>query len=204
LQESEFERVGDDVTRSVDTRVIAATNRNLEKLVLDGDFREDLFYRISVFPIEVPPLRKRPDDVVQLAQHFLEQTCTDFGRKSLHLTKAQANALEAYDWPGNVRELKNVIERAVILTKGETLRLDLSMPATLQSSTNAGVQAPSKHDDLMTEDQMRDLQKQNLRKALEQSNWRVSGKEGAAALLGIRPTTLSDRIKSFGLKKPRR
>ena len=204
LQESEFERVGDDVTRSVDTRVIAATNRNLEKLVLDGDFREDLFYRISVFPIEVPPLRKRPDDVVQLAQHFLEQTCTDFGRKSLHLTKAQANALEAYDWPGNVRELKNVIERAVILTKGETLRLDLSMPATLQSSTNAGVQAPSKHGDLMTEDQMRDLQKQNLRKALEQSNWRVSGKEGAAALLGIRPTTLSDRIKSFGLKKPRR
>ena len=147
---------------------------------------------------------KRPDDVVQLAQHFLEQTCTDFGRKSLHLTKAQANALEAYDWPGNVRELKNVIERAVILTKGETLRLDLSMPATLQSSTNAGVQAPSKHGDLMTEDQMRDLQKQNLRKALEQSNWRVSGKEGAAALLGIRPTTLSDRIKSFGLKKPRR
>ncbi|MBT5220325.1 MAG: sigma 54-interacting transcriptional regulator [Woeseia sp.] len=204
LQESEFERVGDDVTRSVDTRVIAATNRNLEKLVLDGNFREDLFYRISVFPIEVPPLRKRPDDVVQLAQHFLEQTCTDFGRKSLHLTKAQANALEVYDWPGNVRELKNVIERAVILTKGEALRLDLSMPATLQSSTNAGVQAPYNYGDLLTEDQMRGLQKQNLRKALEQCNWRVSGKEGAAALLGIRPTTLSDRIKSFGLKKPRR
>ena len=106
LQESEFEKVGDDRTRSVDVRVIAATNRNLEKLVMDGEFREDLFYRLSVFPIEVPPLRERREDVVQLARHFLEQTCADFGRDTLRLTRSQAAAIESYDWPGNVRELK--------------------------------------------------------------------------------------------------
>ena len=127
LQESEFERVGDDITRSVDVRVIAATNRNLEELVIAGKFREDLFYRLSVFPIEVPPLRKRPEDVIQLAQHFLESICHDFGKAPLKLTRTQAAAISAYDWPGNVRELKNVIERAVILSKGRTLRLDFSI-----------------------------------------------------------------------------
>ena len=114
LQESEFERVGDDVTRSVDVRVIAATNRNLEQLIVNGEFREDLFYRLSVFPVEVPPLRERGDDIIQLAQYFLEQTCKDFGRDTLTLTRSQAAHLKSYDWPGNVRELKNVIERAVI------------------------------------------------------------------------------------------
>ena len=131
LQESEFERVGDDITRTADVRVIAATNRNLEQLVIDGEFREDLFYRLSVFPIEVPPLRKRPEDVVQLAQHFLQQTCNDFGRKPMTLTNRQAEFIKQYDWPGNVRELKNVIERAVILSRGNVLRLYLSLPATV-------------------------------------------------------------------------
>jgi uncharacterized membrane protein YdjX (TVP38/TMEM64 family) len=116
LQESEFERVGDDVTRSVDVRVIAATNRDLERRIVEGHFREDLFYRLSVFPIEVPPLRG--DDVIQLAQEFLNKTCKDFGREPMTLTRGQANKLRAYDWPGNVRELKNVIERAVILSRG--------------------------------------------------------------------------------------
>jgi len=128
LQENEFERIGDDITRSVDVRVIAATNRNLEELMVAGKFREDLFYRLSVFPIEVPPLRDRREDVIQLAQHFLESICNDFGRPQLKLTRGQAAAINAYDWPGNIRELKNVIERAVILSKGSTLRLDLSMP----------------------------------------------------------------------------
>jgi len=128
LQESEFERVGDDVTRRVDVRVIAATNRDLEALVEKGRFREDLYYRLSVFPIEVPPLRKRKDDAVQLAQHFLEQSCKDFGRKPLKLTRRQVETIQRYDWPGNVRELKNVIERAVILSRGDSLRLDLSLP----------------------------------------------------------------------------
>ena len=121
LQESEFERVGDDVTRSVDVRVVAATNKNLEQSIVDGEFREDLFYRLSVFPIEVPPLRERGDDIIQLAQDFLDKTTKDFGREAMTLTRGQANKLRNYDWPGNVRELKNVIERAVILSPGNVL-----------------------------------------------------------------------------------
>jgi len=205
LQESEFERVGDDITKTVDVRVIAATNRDLERLVMSGSFREDLFYRLSVFPIEVPPLRKRGDDVIQLAQHFLETTCNDFGRKTMMLTKSQGDEIRAYDWPGNVRELKNVIERAVILSQGNVLRLDLSLP---DGSARTG--DPAEKDDstsgqtILTEQKLKELQKRNLLAALAQANWRVSGKDGAAELLGVRPTTLTDRIKSFGLRKPRR
>ncbi len=203
LQESEFERVGDDVTRSVDVRVIAATNRDLEKLVLAGEFREDLFYRLSVFPIEVPPLRRRRDDLLQLAQHFLDQTASEFGRAPFKLTRAQADAIQSYDWPGNVRELKNVIERAVILSQGSTLRLDLSLPNAAVSERVTASTAPAE-DRVLTEKQMRELQKQNILAALRASNWRVSGKEGAAERLGVRPTTLADRIKSFGIRRPRR
>lgn len=203
LQESEFERVGDDITRSVDVRVIAATNRNLEALVIAGEFREDLFYRLSVFPIEVPPLRKRAEDIVQLAQHFLTQTCNDFGRKPLKLTRSQAESIRQYDWPGNVRELKNVIERAVILSKGSSLRLDLSLPDG--SATSDDEAAPTSPDasQVLTEKQIRELQKQNLIAALKQTNGRVSGENGAAELLGIKPTTLADRIKAYGIRKTR-
>jgi len=201
LQESEFERVGDDVTRSVDVRVIAATNRNLEQLIVDGEFREDLFYRLSVFPVEVPPLRERGDDIVQLAQHFLEQTCKDFGREMLTLTRAQAVNLKAYSWPGNVRELKNVIERAVILSPSKVLRLDLSMPGFSPEETATDSVAPST-DDVLTEKEMRDYQKRNTVKALEEANWKVSGKGGAAELLGVRPTTLADRIRTYKIKRP--
>ncbi len=204
LQESEFEKVGDDRTRSVDVRVIAATNRNLEKLVMDGEFREDLFYRLSVFPIEVPPLRDRRGDLVPLAQHFLEQTAAEFGRDPYRLTRAQAEAIEAYDWPGNVRELKNVIERAVILSKGNVLRLDLSLPQGRVDSTMPSAAPHAEPQGVLTEKQMRELQKQNLLAALKQTDWRVSGKQGAAALLGVKPTTLADRIKSFGIRRPGR
>ena len=133
LQESEYERVGDDRTHTVDVRVIAATNRDLEKAVADGSFREDLFYRLSVFPIEVPPLRARGDDVLQIASHFLERTCQEFGHRPLTLSKQQAALLKRYDWPGNIRELKNVIERAVILSRGKVLRLDLAMSDILNA-----------------------------------------------------------------------
>ncbi|MGI9232013.1 MAG: sigma 54-interacting transcriptional regulator [Woeseiaceae bacterium] len=201
LQESEFERVGDDVTRSVDVRVIAATNRNLEELIVEGRFREDLFYRLSVFPVEVPALRERGDDVVQLAQHFLEQTCKDFGREILTLTRAQTANLRAYDWPGNVRELKNVIERAVILSQGKVLRLDLSMP-TLRTESAGSNENNDEKSEILTDKQIRELQKANLIKALEQTNWRVSGPGGAATLLGVRPTTLADRIRSYKIKRP--
>ena len=139
LQESEYERVGDDRTHAVDVRVVAATNRDLERAVADGRFREDLYYRLSVFPIDVPPLRERGDDVVQIASHFLERTCQEFGHAPLTLSKQQAALLKHYDWPGNIRELKNVIERAVILSRGKVLRLDLAMSDILN--------APAVHDD---------------------------------------------------------
>jgi len=201
LQESEFERVGDDVTRSVDVRVIAATNRDLEQHIVDGKFREDLFYRLSVFPIEVPPLRERGEDVIQLAQDFLTNTCKDFGREPMTLTRGQANKLRDYDWPGNVRELKNVIERAVILSPGNVLRLDASLPeVTADAPGTAGETPPD--PGFLTEQEMREFHKKNTIAALEQANWRVSGPGGAADLLGIKPTTLADRIRVLGIRKP--
>lgn len=203
LQESEFERVGDDITRSVDVRVIAATNRNLEQLIVDGEFREDLFYRLSVFPVDVPPLRERGEDIVQLAQHFLEQTCKDFGREALTLTRAQTANLRAYDWPGNIRELKNVIERAVILSTGKVLRLDLSMPG-LKADPGVAAASTTESTDVLTEKEIRALEKRNLEKALLQTNYKVSGKGGAAELLGIRPTTLADRVRAWKIKRPAR
>ncbi len=203
LQESEFERVGDDVTRSVDIRIIAATNRNLEQLIVDGKFREDLFYRLSVFPIEVPPLRERGEDVVQLAQHFLKQTCTDFGREELTLTRTQTENLRAYDWPGNVRELKNVIERAVILSAGKVLRLDLSMPG-LKGNADSVIMPSPANGEVLSESDMRKFQKNNIVMALKQSNWKVSGVGGAAELLGVKPTTLADRIRTYEISRPAR
>ena len=201
LQESEFERVGDDVTRSVDVRVIVATNKNLEQLIVDGKFREDLFYRLSVFPVDVPPLRERGEDIVQLAQHFLLQTCIDFGREALTLTRAQTANLRNYSWPGNVRELKNVIERAVILSSGKVLRLDLSMPG-LKANIDDIADAAAGSDEVLNEKDMREFQKNNIVKALKQSDWKVSGSAGAAELLGVRPTTLADRIRTLKIKKP--
>jgi PAS domain S-box-containing protein len=202
LQEGEFERVGDDITRSVDVRVIAATNRNMEELMVAGNFREDLFYRLSVFPIEVPPLRERPEDVIQLARHFLENICNDFGLPPYKLTHSHAKTISAYDWPGNVRELKNVMERAVILSKGHTLRLDLSMPdmhPALPESQDTPDEIALPR--ILTDKQMREMQKRNIVAALDATNWKVSGKGGSAELLDVRPTTLYDRLKAFGIKR---
>jgi PAS domain S-box-containing protein len=204
LQEKEFERVGEDRSRKVDVRVIAATNKDLEKAVEAGEFREDLYYRLSVFPVQVPPLRKRGDDVVMLAVHFLEQVCREFGRPDLSLTQNQVEALCRYDWPGNVRELKNVIERAVILSNGKVLRLDLSLRET-------GLGPPTPHDvpmidsadkPYLTDQEMKAKFRENLLAALSASEWRISGQQGAAKLLGMKPSTLTDRMRSMGLKKP--
>ncbi|MFK8052303.1 MAG: sigma 54-interacting transcriptional regulator [Woeseiaceae bacterium] len=206
LQENEFERVGDDQTRKVDVRVVAATNRDLQQAVAAGEFREDLYYRLSVFPIDVPPLRDRQEDVVALARHFLQQTTKDFGRHELQLTQRQADSLREYAWPGNVRELKNVIERAVILSRGKSLRLDLSIPEAIDEIDEAaGVIAPSLQSEateVMTDAEVREFARQNTLAALEKADWKVSGPGGAAELLRIRPSTLSDRVRSLGLNKP--
>ena len=203
LQESEYERVGDDHTHSVDVRVIAATNRDLEQAVEQGRFREDLYYRLSVFPIEVPPLRERGDDVVQLASHFLEKTCQEFGHRPLTLSKQQAALLKRYDWPGNIRELKNVIERAVILSRGKVLRLDLAMSDILNAPHAEQDHGETAMERVLTDSEVRDLERQNVVRALRACNGRVSGPNGAAKLLGIKPTTLTDRIRKFRIPKVR-
>jgi len=204
LQESEYERVGDEATHRVDVRVIAATNRDLEEAVAEGRFREDLYYRLSVFPIDVPPLRERSDDVVQLASHFLERTCKDFGHRPLTLSRQQAALLKRYDWPGNVRELKNVIERAVILSQGKVLRLDLAMANIFENGPQARpADAVEPARAVMTEADLRELEKNNMLNALRLADWRVSGPNGAAQLLGIKPTTFTDRMRKYGISRPR-
>ncbi|MEQ8516479.1 MAG: sigma 54-interacting transcriptional regulator [Chromatocurvus sp.] len=199
LQESEFERVGDDRTIRVDVRVVAATNRDLAAEVRAGRFREDLFYRLSVFPIEVPALRERRSDIGVLAKHFVDLACVELRKDKLRISRRQIEQLEAHSWPGNVRELKNVIERAVILSRGKKLRLDLAPPQPKRRG-----EIVSQHDDqdFLTEEEFTRFEKENLRSALDFADWRISGSEGAAALLGIKPSTLAYRMKRLGLAKP--
>ena len=205
LQESEYERVGDDTTRAVDVRVIAATNRDLEQAVAQGAFREDLYYRLSVFPIQVPPLRQRGEDIVQLASHFLEKVCRDFGHRPLRLSRQHVALLRQYDWPGNVRELNNVIERAVILSRGTVLRLDLAMADILRAApASSGGGEHRSGPAVMTERDFTALQKKNMLAALQITNWRVSGREGAAAIVGLKPSTFTDRMRKLRIVRPGR
>ena len=202
LQEKEFERVGDEKTTTVDVRVVAATNRNLEEEVAAGRFREDLFYRLSVFPIELPPLRERVEDIGLLATHFLESICSELGRDPLTLSKKDITILQRHQWPGNIRELRNVIERAVILTKGQRLRLDLAIGGseTIEPRSEPVESGPNS---FLTEVEFRAREKQNLIAVLRASSWRVWGPDGAAAMLGISPSTLSYRMNAFGIEKER-
>jgi len=202
LQESEFERVGDEHTIKVDVRVVAATNRDLQAEIGTGNFRQDLFYRLSVFPIDVPPLRQRSDDIVPLAMHFTRLICDQLGKPSLLLTQQHANALLAHDWPGNVRELRNVIERAVILSPGDRLRLDLAMPE-VKGSPAPELTSTLPEGDFLTEGELREYEKENTRRALEASDWRISGPKGAAERLGIKPSTLTYRMTVFGIVRAR-
>ena len=197
LQEGEFERVGDDRTRRVDVRIVAATHRDLAAEVAAGRFRQDLYYRLSVFPIEVPPLRARKPDIRRLAEHFLAHFARTMGRHGLTLDDAQARVLEAYEWPGNIRELRHVIERAVILSRMPPLRLDLALPT---AATPAPAPAP-RAGSIMTDAELRALERENLVATLERVNWRVAGSGGAAELLGVRPSTLRDRMKALGIQR---
>ena len=200
LQEHEFERVGDDKTIKIDARVIAATNRDLKAEIVAGRFREDLYYRLSVFPIEVPPLRERRKDIGSLAKQFLENICKEQGRDILTLTRQQIDGLCRYNWPGNIRELKNIIERAVILTKGSRLRLDLAMHSD-HSAIEPLAPISSDDEEFVTDAVFREKEKLNMVAALRYSKWRISGTDGAAELLGIKPSTLAYRMKVYGIKQ---
>ena len=200
LQEHEFERVGDEQTVKVDVRIVAATNVDLEAEVKAGRFREDLFYRLSVFPIEVPPLRERANDIAPIAQHFLDRACVELGHDPLKLSKQQVDSLNRHNWPGNIRELKNVIERAVILSKGGRARLDLAMPLESRMSRSAESTLTAESD-FVTDAEIRELEISNMIAALRHANWRVWGADGAAELLGLKPSTLTYRMKVFDIRK---
>jgi transcriptional regulator with GAF, ATPase, and Fis domain len=199
LQEQELERLGDTRTRKVNVRVIAASNRNLKKEVDEGRFRQDLFYRLSVFPIEVPPLRERREDVVPLAAHFIRQSARRMNRREPQISKAALDQLASYHWPGNVRELQNTIERAIILWRDGPLTFDLpaSQPAEIpgERAKSTGNAAP------LTREELKRQEREAIINALKQTNGRVSGTGGAAALLGMKPSTLASRISSLGINR---
>ena len=204
LQENEYERIGDEKTRQVDARIIAATNRDLKKEIADGNFREDLYYRLSVFPIEVPPLRDRREDIVPLALYFLNKQCTNLGKCDFSLSRVQGRLLENYDWPGNIRELEHVIARAAILSTGSRLKLDSGLfnSDTSQMTEDTESIKELKKSKFLTAEEIKQQEKQNIIAVLEESNWRVSGEGGAADLLGIKATTLAHQMKKFNIKKP--
>lgn len=210
LQEGEFEPVGSSQTRKVNVRVLAATNRDLLDRVKAGQFREDLYYRLNVFPIKIPALRERADDIPLIAAAFVERFARHMGRKIEPLTADCIRKLRAYPWPGNVRELQNVIERAVIISRDGRLDLDRCLPGGISIPSRPELSENSNASDgkttearIRTADEMLEFERQNILAALEQANWRVSGDRGAARILNMNPSTLSSRIKALGIPRRR-
>lgn len=201
LQEKSYERVGEEKSRHADVRIVAATNRDLKKEITAGRFREDLYYRLNVFPIKVAPLRDRKEDILLLANHFIETSIKELGCPRPRLTPAGLEALQMYDWPGNIRELRNVIERATIFAQGGALAFDLPMtganPISGRSQTDDAVER-----EYVTYAEMRRRERENLFIVLQKTGWRIKGVDGAAELLGMKPTTLSSRIEKMGLRRP--
>ncbi|MFJ3372822.1 sigma 54-interacting transcriptional regulator [Pseudomonas sp. NPDC086251] len=195
LQEGQFERVGEERTRKVDVRIIAATNRDLRQEVAAKHFREDLYFRLNVFPIQSPALRERPMDIAPLAAHFLKQTGKRLNMPGRRLRNSDIERLQSYSWPGNIRELQNVIERALITSNGADLNLDLP-----DEPKAAITQQPSSSSAIMTDAQIRELERSNMQAALKAADGKLFGKGGAAELLGLKPTTLASRFKRLEIK----
>jgi transcriptional regulator with GAF, ATPase, and Fis domain len=233
LQSGEFEPLGSSQTKKVDVRVIAATNRDLESEVDEGKFRADLYYRLSVFPIEVPPLRDRSEDIPLLVAYFLDQKSRSIGKKVDHISESGMAALVAYDWPGNVRELENFIERAVILCPGSTLRLESATPVGASDNQSAapivllGSVAGDRPDATMRIAEipprptdaggaggsppacpipmtLEEVERQHILDVLEACEWKVKGSGNAADRLGLNPSTLRSRLKKLGIRRPSR
>ena len=202
LHEGHFERVGEERTRAVDVRLIAATNRDLKQEVQRGRFREDLYFRLNVFPVESVPLRERREDIPLLAQHFLTRESKAL-KSELRLSEGDARRLSRYDWPGNVRELQNVIERAAILAQNGRLRIDLPDGSGVQPSSGSARAKPDARPAIMTSAEMRDHERANILAALQACGGKVFGPGGAAEMLDIKPTTLASRIKALGITNAR-
>ncbi len=190
LQEHEFDRVGGTATKKVDVRVIAATNRDLKKAVVEKSFREDLYYRLSAFPIQLPPLRERPEDIPLLAQYVLDKFAARIARRFDGIDPATVRRLMAYQWPGNVRELQNVLERAAILAIGPTLQVDAEFLGQVDPKA---ADRPSSA--------LQDVERNHILAVLGQTNWVIDGPRGAATILGLHPNTLRSRLKKLGLSR---
>jgi transcriptional regulator with GAF, ATPase, and Fis domain len=210
LQEGEIERIGDDLTRRVDVRVLAATNKDLVQEIYAGRFREDLYYRLCVFPIHLPPLRDRREDIGMLAGHILRMVCRRLNLPHVQMTDQAIEFLSAYDWPGNIREMQNVIERGAILSQEGPLRVDLVLAdfrSALATSTIPVEKGNERENRLapervvLSKSEMEKRERENTIAALNKCNWKIYGPGGAAEILGIKPTTLSSRIKKMGLKR---
>ena len=193
IQDGQFQRVGGTRTLQVDVRVVAATNRDLAKEVAKGNFREDLWYRLNVFPISLPPLRQRKEDIPMLAQAFLERVCHKLGRPRLDVPKSVIQALQSYEWPGNIRELQNLIEQAVLVSEGTTLRL----PDLLGKGISGGP-GPSGPGSQPT---LEELERDYIKQVMATTQWKIEGAQGAAAILGLRPSTLRSRMQKLGIER---
>jgi formate hydrogenlyase transcriptional activator len=191
LQEQEFERLGSTRTQRVDVRVVAATNRDLGHMVEEQKFRSDLYYRLKVFPITVPPLRERAEDIPALVRHFAQKFALQMKKRIETIPAEAMKALQAYPWPGNVRELENFIERAVILTSGSDLRAPLSELKVLVPPSNSSPKT------------LEDAEREHILKALRDANWTIGGAAGAAARLGMKRTTLQSKMQKLGIIRPR-
>jgi PAS domain S-box-containing protein len=202
LQQGEFEPVGSSHTRKVAVRVLAATNRDLRAAVQEGKFRQDLYYRLNVFPIQLPPLRERGDDVVRLADAFAQRFAKQMGRAIAPLTPDCIRRLTAYTWPGNVRELQNVIERAVITATDGRLNLERPLSEAVPSGPTTSRDQTASDTSIRTAKELEEFERINILRALKSSDWKVSGERGAARLLGMNASTLSSRMKALGISRP--
>ncbi len=192
IQDGEFERLGSPHTMKVDVRIIVSTSRNLKEEIDRGRFREDLYYRLNVFPITIPPLRQRLDDVPLLVDHFVKKFSRKMGREIKTIPREVMNALKGYAWPGNVRELEHVIERAIITSQGPVLRLAEKIDAS---------RTPDRNGNLLS---ITDVQREHILKVLEKTDWRIEGNKGAASLLHLNPSTLRSRMQKLGIARPNR
>ena len=199
LQEGEFDPVGSSQTIKVNVRIIAATHRDLLTFSKKGKFREDLYYRLNVFPITVPPLRERGEDIHLIAQAIIDRLSSKLNKQIRPLSTQDKEVLTDYNWPGNVRELQNIIERAVIVSRDGSIPWKLVLPRNLEQDTTI---AEVHSEKIFTVDEMATLEKQNILRALKKTGWKISGQGGAASLLQIKPTTLASRIKALQIVRP--